>query len=978
MAEEEQTGEIGVPPEMRRYCSACGEIFVESQTACPTCGFPWGRPSRLEVGTLVTLLTDMPRLRDEGVLDEPCYSALRATYEHWLTVVRPPRYKPAERPLPATVMTPASEPRTPRPSVAQWTAARQADILLYLGAFLLSIAALVFVGAQGSAFSGMGRLSILLVYTIAFLTLGLNLPRWERVREAGAVFLALGALLVPINFIALRTQVLSSSPLPDSIIWLAGSTVTAGLYLALSRRGHGLLYGVVGAAATVVAWGSLGAALQLPIEWFGAWYAGAAAAANTVWIATRRPGERWIAIGTGLIGAGGLLYAQTMAFFVSESKGELYHQSGTSAELPVAYALAGAGVAANLYLRRPTWAKALLPPLLALTVLTGCWSVFGLSSDWYAGFAAAAGLGYLVLAELDSARRLRWRWSAAAAGLVALAWAHTVATTAGTQMAQLPLTYAIVLVGACWDAWRRRDRSLLVLPALGAMTLTTVFWASGVPSAVWAYPWLAAAGVMVATEPWWRGSNDLAKAIWPYLLALAALPPLVLASYLAYSQQPAHGLIAYLITAGVFLLAAARAKGALVGLFTETAPGAIALAAERLALGSVGRAFLFGAAAFFNAWAGFHDVDRAWIYVGLSVAAWAALSILSARRRDLLAALAPVGISATVIATILTLNAPGAATVVLAIGTAGPAVAFMATRRWWLWLVAAAFFTPATHFIWHWLGLDIHALHLVHIGVAAIVWSGLTPFRRYQRSERDIVAGILSWGLWLFALIVACVSLDHRAGYLGPYVALARTPEWAILTLAVAAIAMAVAVEGLRLKWRALLITGTAGLLLAGLLTIAIAQPANVQAYTLPVGIYLVILGLTFRRSPQFLGAHMECHEAVIVSGLLFLTLPAARQALAPSGDPYVLELTAEALLFLALGLILAARWLVAGAVLTFTGIAIRALALYGTQAPYWLTLGIIGMALLGVGTLLLLQRERWDRARGWIGRWWREAPSRL
>lgn len=973
----------------RRYCRECGEIFAEPETHCPNCRAIWRKPLRVGWPTLPTLLTEIPELRQAGVLDRPSSVALRAAYEQRLTLLRPPRRSPAEttqagtgergQPQTWVGMEDQSQFQRQGPSLAQWAAARQADILLYLGAFLLSIAALLFVGYQGEALSGVARATVLFGYTAGFLTLGLILPRWERVREAGAVFLALGALLVPINFIAPRAQVLSSNQLSDSAIWLAGSTVTAALYLALSWRGHGLLYGLVGAAGMIVAWGSFGAALQLPIEWFGAWYVGGAAAVTAVWIATRWPGERRITIGAALIGAGGLLYAQMMALFVSAWVEDLIYHPGSTAELPVAYGLASAGMTANLYLRRSTWAKAVLAPLLALTALTACWSLFGLSSDGYAGFAAAAGLGYLALAELDSARRLQWRWSAAATGLLALAWAHEIAASPGRQMAQLPLTYAIVLAGAGWDSLRRRDASLLALPALGATTATTVLWASGVPPAWWAYPWLATAGVTLATDLWRQGRNAIARAGWPYPLAMAALPPLLLESELAYDGQPAHGLVAYLMAAAIFLVAAPRVKGALLRILADTASGDPKRATERLLLGSAGRAFLFGAAAFFNAWAGFHDVDRAWIYVGMSVAAWAALSILGGGRRELFAALAPVGITGTIVATILTWNAPGLATLTLTLGAAGPAVAFATSRSWRLWLVAAAFSTPAMHFAWHWLGFDPDVLHLAHSAVAAAVWGGLTPIRRYERNERDGAVGILSWGLWLFALVVAAVSLGQRSGQLGPDQVLAHTREWAILALTIAATAAAVTFEGLRLKRRALLIAGTAGVLLAGMLTIAIAQPANVQTYTLPIGIYLVVVGLTFRRSPQLLGTHMAWHEAVIVLGLLFLTLPAAQQALAPGeaggGDPYVLELTAEAVLFLVLGFIFAARWLVAGAVLTFTGIAIRALVLYGTRAPYWLTMGIVGMALLAVGTLLLLQRERWDRALGWISRWWLEAP---
>jgi hypothetical protein len=115
----------------------------------------------------------------------------------------------------------------------------------------------------------------------------------------------------------------------------------------------------------------------------------------------------------------------------------------------------------------------------------------------------------------------------------------------------------------------------------------------------------------------------------------------------------------------------------------------------------------------------------------------------------------------------------------------------------------------------------------------------------------------------------------------------------------------------------------------------------------------------------------MECHEAVIAAGMLVLSLPAAAPALAPGGGRYGLELIAGGLAFLVLGLLLSSRWLVAGGVLTLSGVALRWLALIGSEAPYWLTLGAVGMALLAAGLLLLFERDQWDRTRTRIGRWW-------
>jgi hypothetical protein len=118
----------------------------------------------------------------------------------------------------------------------------------------------------------------------------------------------------------------------------------------------------------------------------------------------------------------------------------------------------------------------------------------------------------------------------------------------------------------------------------------------------------------------------------------------------------------------------------------------------------------------------------------------------------------------------------------------------------------------------------------------------------------------------------------------------------------------------------------------------------------------------------------------LLVLGLLFLLLPPAAQSFEPGGSRYGLELIAEGLLFLVIGFTMTMRWLVVGGVFALSGVAIRWFFSGGgpgAEVPYWLTLGIIGTGLLMVGLLLLLERERWDRARGRIGRWWIEAPAR-
>lgn len=1290
-------------PPPARYCVECGEIFTPADRHCPNCGIAWSSQPYVTVRMLATLLPEFRGLHDAGVIGPNCYAALRGVYERRLTAIRPARALTARPAISPPLDEHASAPEGPPPTVAlppeqeetewsaaaqrrqrppvtggtpgyspprpvpagpsfaerlgAWTAARQADITLYLGAFLLSIAALTFVGYQGDTMSGPGRFALLAVYTGAFIALGFVLPRWERVREAGAVFLALGAVLTPINFIALRTQALGADTLPADVVWLLGGLVTAGLYFSLAARGHGRWYELPGAAAVVISWGALGAVLNLPAEWFGAWFAAGAALLYTVTLTAEFPGVRWAEYLAWALAPGALLYAHTFALSGATDR----------AQLPATYLLITAAAAFGVYRRRGRGMIALLPVLGSLVALTGCWSALDLApewftlflstaalgylvvahldsdqqqmlrrwravavlfsgaallvahmvastpdvspaplpavylliligvaaaylrfrwtealavlplvaaglaassawaawsihSGWYAAFIAAAALGYLIIAEFDAGpqamgngqratraeepaagnrqraaktsrpgRRRGWCNAAAGLGLVALlvghltvaerggarfalpvtdalmlagalagalrfrridyltavpplsaalgaavgwsgwqmsqqwlgAWAaaatlgylalaevrareiesatdgrptrllrwslplgpwslplgprrpglerrfrlgalvmaaigvtaaHGVASLPDPHLIALPLTWGIVLVAVLWDGARRRDAGLLALPFTGAMFAGSVLWAAAVPVEWYIYPGLAAALLILLSEPWWRGRPVLGAAGWPYLLLPALLLPLLFAE--RFLDRPAHGLISFGIAAVLLLAGALRAGRRVIVPVVRRKRSSGARVFERVLLARLSSAYLYVAAGYFNGLVGAEGSDRAWVFAGISAAAWlglAAAGVLrsavtgrddatattgDALRSHLFGVLAPAGVIATLVAAWLTRGDSGHAATVLALGAAGPALAFAATRRWSLSLVATAFGLAALAAAWDWRDRPAADLPAAFGLVALTLWGALLPLRRYERDERGVSITTLSWAVWLPALSLALLLLGNRLDSLPESVSAARTREWAVLAITVTAAALTVLMEGLRLRQRMVANAGTAGLVAALLLAIAITEPASVQAYTLPVGLYLIGLGLTYRRSPEFFGPNMHGHEALITLGVLFMAVPPAMQSFEPGGDRFGLELIAFGFLFLAAGFALTARWLAAGGVVTLSAVALRWLLEAGSQAPYWLTLGLAGMALLGIGVLLLFERDWWDRTRHKLGRWWLSADA--
>lgn len=562
-----------------RYCESCGAGFEAG--ACPGCGAKWVPPQVEEtpaaLGHFLNLVTAE---YEDNRLDALSYRRIRDRYAARLQTVLLRRELATAEPLraghapvgaqppPATVGTPprpsqhaaptlSAQPATvvPTPTVAQraaasatippsqpagpprrssrelsraaigWAAERQADILLYVGAFLLSTSAIIFVAVQGESVDGVLRFAILSTYALAFLGLGFGLHRWERVKEAGPVFLALGAILVPMDFIALRTQVLSNDQLPTDVLWLVASGTCALLYFALATRGYGTLYAVPGTPAALAAWGSLGSVLNLPVEWFGPWFVLVAAAGYLAASALRsrwRP-AKWLLGLSVVLGGAAIFWTQLATLATGDQPGAL----------PAAYLVGTAAVGAGFYWRRDTPALMALPALASLAAASAWWAAFGLAMEWRAPFVAAAGAGYLVVAHFRPEPQARsWAMLAALGGIAALGVAHADMAFADVQRGALPATYAVVFASAAgaFGRWRWAEAGA-VLPPLAAMTLVTTQWAARGVNTEWlgAFAGIAALGYLalaVFDRPvrtrGWQTAATVSACIGP-LMAHAAI-----------------------------------------------------------------------------------------------------------------------------------------------------------------------------------------------------------------------------------------------------------------------------------------------------------------------------------------------------------------------------------------------------------------------------------------------------------------------
>ena len=228
------------------------------------------------------LLNRLDDLIAAGAVDEASADRIRAivTTELGAAAVRPATAAIARgRPTSAADAPAAPAPAMPKrivvppvpagPSFVEtfFTAERAPSLLLYLGALLVVVAALIFVNVSGQQISDSVRLALMIVGTLGFLGGGLVCHRIPRVEEAGRTFLIVGALLVPLDFGAYYALVAHVSPFTSPAMWVLGSLAAAGLYAALAVRAYGRAYSYLFFIASLSALVGIAALFKVPSTW---------------------------------------------------------------------------------------------------------------------------------------------------------------------------------------------------------------------------------------------------------------------------------------------------------------------------------------------------------------------------------------------------------------------------------------------------------------------------------------------------------------------------------------------------------------------------------------------------------------------------------------------------------------------------------------------------------------------------------------
>jgi hypothetical protein len=345
---------------------------------------------------------------------------------------------PVEAPVtPAARATAA----TARPGGSPFLADHAVSIVLYLGAFLVVAAVVIFLAYSWGDISGGAKLTVLALLTAGFLGAAwLCLPR-PAVRPAGRTFLALGAILVPANVAAVYVVYFADGPIPGAVFWLLGALISGGLHAALSVRLGSHAYGALATLAVPVAAGALSWLVEPDEAWLGT--AAAVGLAGTLAVARRGPpiplvqSARWV--------AAGLLPIAFLASLIS------IEESGRrQLAAPIALALMSAGLAWEALRGDKTWwigaaAGLLTAPFIALAI--------GLQENrpWFvAAVVFASWVASLPGRRLDARRATAWDLAAIGPALLypLAAW--------GDDRACLTLFASLALLSG-FLAWSRRS-----------------------------------------------------------------------------------------------------------------------------------------------------------------------------------------------------------------------------------------------------------------------------------------------------------------------------------------------------------------------------------------------------------------------------------------------------------------------------------------------------------------------------------------
>ena len=487
-------------------CHRCGNEQSRVTTFCESCGAKLRLDASEHRFGIAYTLNQLADWESIGAIDASARARLARVLRQRLAALTegvpapPGPAAPSAVPAPGraspmapTVTSPAIDEAAPgivlADAVRAFAVEETPSLLLYVGAFLVVVSALIFVNVSGEQISDAARFGLVLLGTIAFLIAGVALHRIPRVLPAGRTFLAIGALLVPADVFAAYALLVRRTPLDAPGLWLAGSIMAALLYAALAVAGFGRWYSPLFALALISGVGAFAAEIHASTGWSVALYAMLALA---VLLLQQRAPARLEALAEPL-----LLVARALAAVV------------------VVFGILAYATLDPRAVGIDRWA-----PFAASAAMTA----FAFASGWrtlpWAGWAALGGAGGSALLAVHAFRPATEVYGLA---LVAVAWAYLalVIGPLATRLPELTATQSRWLCGAAAIFALLFVPAYERAPAPGALVFAGVAALAALLSV--AHEVRVGLGTVETDRPLLYVALGLAHAAWRYAL-MAALP----------------------------------------------------------------------------------------------------------------------------------------------------------------------------------------------------------------------------------------------------------------------------------------------------------------------------------------------------------------------------------------------------------------------------------------------------------------------
>jgi hypothetical protein len=529
----------------------------------------------------------------------------------------------------------------------------------------------------------------------------------------------------------------------------------------------------------------------------------------------------------------------------------------------------------------------------------------------------------------------------------------------------------MALAALLWDsAWNRFQWAMVALPVATVGAATAFGWWQNWPSEHLVWAPLAVALAIAAGEQLWRRGEIVRRAAWPQVLAFALSPLLALG---IYESAAWAGAGAFALAALAWGIVSWRSHGDISALLANRTAGTER--GERHLIGFGAYLLALVALAMTHYAAGVATEDAAWTYAAVGAAAILATALRDPRVREWYITLTLAGVLAGAIAFFSSVPHSGQVSLVLGLGAAVFLASGLANRSNARVITASILGFSAVAFAWDWADRELWSLALTYAIASGAIFALTAPARKNGTVMRSAVT-FLSVAPIMLSLALAVYAVALRDMDEVPPDSLVRTAEWGSMVVVVLIAGLMLVGEGLYRELKLVALAGTAVMLLALELALAMLEIDNIQVHTAPAALYLIGLGLAIRRSDELFGENMDAHELVLVAGAALLVLPPAVQSFSPGAENWGMLVIGCGMGLLAAGFALFQRWLVVSGVVTLVGVAARFIFDRTTSGaiPYWVVLGVAGLALLGVGVLMLLERDWWDRTKARIAHWWLEA----